>query len=334
MVALLPLVGCGVNPLESPTARGAVITVDPSALTVSVADGSKAVPVDTLITVTSKDATVRDVEVTSTVTGKSAAEITGSTNAEGVWTGDTRLYPGATYTVIPREAALNGTEITSGSQFATVSLTSSDVAFPTLTRIAGGPFGVAEPIVIQFDLPVKDKAESERHLTVTSTPAQEGSWGWISDTEVHYRSKEYWQPGTTLHLDARLNGVNAGNGTFGQLNRTLDLTNGKRQTATVDLQTKQLTFTRMDSETTGIAGSSAEGYDLQVAWALRLTTSGEFFQAPWNDGKFGLVNANHGCTGLSTANAHQLYDQTQIGDPIQFTGSDRSMVQWRERSRL
>ena len=65
---------------------------------------------------------------------------------------------------------------------------------------------LAAPIIDSFLVGVRlaDKAEFERHLTVTSTPAQEGSWGWISDTEAHYRPKEYWQPGTKLHLDARL----------------------------------------------------------------------------------------------------------------------------------
>lgn len=375
-VAVLALVGCGTIPGLKPTGA----TETPATFAVSVTDGAKDVPVDTLLTVTPAGATLREVQVTSTATGPSSAEITGSINPGGVWTADTLLDPDATYVVTARGADAHGADVTSRTEFTTVNLTRKQEVFPSVTPLSGGPFGVAQPIVIQFDLPVKDRAAFERRLTVTSTPAQEGSWGWVSDTEVHYRPKEYWQPGTTLHLDARLNGVNAGNGTYGQANRTVDLTIGKRQLTTVDLQAKQATFTRdgsepetfpisagkpgfttrsgtkvimeklastrMDSETTGISGDSSEGYDLQVSWALRLTSSGEFFHAaPWNAGKFGRVNDSHGCTGLSTANAYTLYEETQIGDPVEFTGSNRTMEfgngwsewnltwdQWREHS--
>jgi lipoprotein-anchoring transpeptidase ErfK/SrfK len=396
IAAVLAMVGCGVTPAVEavvPPAAGATaipsaeaaappatIPSGPAALAVSVADGSEDVPVDSLITVTPRRATVTEVEVTTTASGQNAAKVTGSVNADGVWTADTRLDPGASYTVTARGKADDGAEVTARSRFSTVSLSRSQEVFPTLTPILGGPFGVAQPIVVQFDLPVTDKTAFEQNLHVTSTPAQEGSWGWISDTEVHYRPKDYWQSGTTVHLDARLNGVNAGNSTYGQLNRTLDLTIGKRQTGTVDLDTKQLTFTRegeepqvfpisagkegfttrsgvkvimekldstrMDSETTGIDNGSAEGYDMQVAWALRLTSSGEFFHAaPWNEGNFGTANVSHGCTGLSTADAYTLFEQAQIGDPFEFTGSERSMEfgngwsgwnetweQWQERS--
>lgn len=378
IVAVVALVGCGVNPAFKPVGAAE----PPAVLTVSVADGSQDVPVDTVLTVRPDGAAVREVEVTSTATGPSSAEVTGSVNAEGVWTADALLDPGATYVVTARGAAADGAEVTSRRQFTTVSLERDQEVFPSVTPIVSGPFGVAQPIVIQFDLPVEDKAEFERRLAVTSTPAQEGAWGWISDTEVHYRGKEYWEPGTVLHLDARLNGVNAGNGTYGQANRTLDLTIGKRQVTTVDLEAKKATFssegsepqvfpisagkegfttrsgtkvimeklasTRMDSETTGIAGNSAEGYDLEVSWALRLTSSGEFFHAaPWNASNFGRVNASHGCTGLSDSDARALYQQSQIGDPVVYTGSDRPMElgngwsewnlsweQWQERSAL
>lgn len=406
VLALLALVGCGHapgqvatdGPVPSPAASGgATDTAEPTpnpdaspassgqpAVTVNVVDGASGVPVDTLLTVTHNRARITNVDVSSTASGRNTVPVTGAVDASGNWVAASRLDPGATYTVTATAQADDGAELSSRSRFTTVSLSRSQEVFPTVGPLPeiGGPFGVAQPVVVQFDLPVHNKAEFERNLHVTTEPAQEGSWGWVNDTEVHFRPKDYWQPGTKIKLVANLNGVDAGNGTYGQLNRTLDITIGRRQIAKVDLASKEMTFqrdggevqtfpvsagkpgfttrsgtkvimeklysTRMASETTGIAANSAEGYDLNVHYALRLTTSGEFIHAaPWNDGKFGRVNASHGCTGLSDASAEKYYEQAQIGDPVEFTGSDRqlewdngwtdwniSWAEWQKRSAL
>ena len=69
-----------------------------------------------------------------------------------------------------------------------------------------------------------------------------------------------------------------------------------------------------------------EDYSLTAAYALRITNSGEFLHsAPWNAGYFGRTNASHGCTGMSTANASWLIENTLIGDPVVTTGSSRHM---------
>ena len=43
------------------------------------------------------------------------------------------------------------------------------------------------PVVVTFNLPVTDRALFEKHMEVTSTPAQRGSWYWLSDREAHVR---------------------------------------------------------------------------------------------------------------------------------------------------
>ena len=59
---------------------------------------------------------------------------------------------------------------------------------------------------------------------------------------------------------------------------------------------------------------------------MRITNSGEFLHsAPWNAGYFGRATRSHGCTGMSTANAGWLMNNTLIGDPVVFTGSSRHM---------
>ncbi|ARX87483.1 hypothetical protein SMD44_06964 [Streptomyces alboflavus] len=74
--------------------------------------------------------------------------------------------------------------------------------------------GVAQPLSIVFDHPVKNKAEVEKHLKVTTSNDTTGSWGWIKNYDgkdrVDWRPKEYWKSGTKVKLDAQLNGVDSG----------------------------------------------------------------------------------------------------------------------------
>ena len=85
---------------------------------------------------------------------------------------------------------------------------------------------------------------------------------------------------------------------------------------------------RMNSETIGIDPNSADGYDLDdVEYAMRVTYSGEFVHAaPWSVGQQGYSNVSHGCTGMSTANAAWLYNQSKPGDVVEYTGTDRHMT--------
>ena len=56
-------------------------------------------------------------------------------------------------------------------------------------------------------------------MTVTTSPAQPGSWHWLSDYQVRYRPKAYWQAGTDVSVDLDLNSIPAGNGIYGQESR-------------------------------------------------------------------------------------------------------------------
>jgi lipoprotein-anchoring transpeptidase ErfK/SrfK len=84
----------------------------------------------------------------------------------------------------------------------------------------------------------------------------------------------------------------------------------------------------MNSETIGIDPNSALGYNIKnVEYAMRLTYSGEFLHAaPWSVASQGHANVSHGCTGMSTANAGWLYDHSQIGDVVEYTGSSKMMT--------
>ena len=212
-------------------------------------------------------------------------------------------------------------------------------------------------------IPVKDHAPIQKHLRVTSTPAQVGAFHWISDSEVHWRPQRYWRPGTKVHVDADIDSIPAGNGVFGQKSRTSTFTIGRSMISKVNTKTDQMRVfqdgklvrtipittgqqpkyttrsgvkvivekyrkKRMNSETVGIDPNGPDGYNLAgVEYAMRVTYSGEFVHAaPWSVAYQGSSNVSHGCTGLSTADAGWLYNMSRRGDVVEYTGTDRQMT--------
>mgnify|MGYP003296598375 CR=1 FL=1 len=105
----------------------------------------------------------------------------------------------------------------------------------TVLEVDGQTVGVGMPVIIRFDVPIQDKAAIERHLKVVSQPAQVGAFHWISDQEVHWRPATYWKPGTDVTVTADVNSIPAGNGIYGQEDRTSSFTIGDALTMKIDL---------------------------------------------------------------------------------------------------
>jgi lipoprotein-anchoring transpeptidase ErfK/SrfK len=118
----------------------------------------------------------------------------------------------------------------------------------------------------------------------------------------------------------------------GKLIRTIPITTGEQPKFTtrsgVKVIVEKYRKKRMNSETVGIPVDSDDGYDLDnVEYAMRVTYSGEFLHAaPWSVGSQGRANVSHGCTGMSTANAGWLYNQTLIGDVVEYVGTSKPMT--------
>lgn len=336
---------------QAPTAKP-----KPVHLVTKVGASRTAVPVDTAVQISARDGDLDSVAVASPE-GPLTGEIAG-----GVWQAQGRLEPGTTYRVTAKARRTDGAARTLHSTFTTQALSLAQQTYPSVAPLDGETVGVGMPVIVTFDVPVTDKASIERHLTVTSTPAQRGSWHWISDNEVHWRPAKYWQPGTKVHVDIDINSVPAGGGIYGQLSRSIDfsvgdshvyrvnaathqmqvLINGSRA-RTIPITTGKAGFTtrsgtkviiekfrtrRMNSETVGIGQDDPEYYDIDdVEYAMRLTYSGEFIHAaPWSVGSQGYANVSHGCTGMSTDNAAWLYNLTRRGDVVTYTGTDRPMT--------
>src|SRR5664280_624235 len=186
----------------------------PVQLTTSVTDGAT-VPVDTLLTVTATSGSITDVAMTFTDPKAGPQTVQGTLAPDSAtWTSGSLLEPGLKYQVVVTGQNLAGVEATTTTTFSSQNLSLKQQIFPTI--VSGGTVGVAMPVVVKFDVPVTDRAAFQKHMTVTSNPAQEGSWGWQSSTEAHWRPKELWTAGTQVTIVVDVNSVPAGNGTYGQ----------------------------------------------------------------------------------------------------------------------
>lgn len=339
---------------------GADITADdgknggPAAIVVQPGGDGTEVAVDKKVTVRAQGGSLSSVDVSSPGPGR----LSGTWSEDkSVWTSTTPLAPGATYTVKAKGAVSGGSALSETASFTTAAAANTFVG--TYSPDKGAKVGVAMPVSVTFNKPIHDKAAVERKLKVTASPAVEGSWSWMKDRDgkdrIDYRPEKFWKPGTDVTLRMDLAGVNAGDGVYGTQQRVVNFTIGDAVTSTVDVKKKTMTVAkngrtlrtlkvstgkkdfetwngtmvvlskvptiRMNSATVGIFGP--EAYDLgAVKWDVQLTPSGTYAHAaPWNEGKFGVVNASHGCIGMSTADAKWFYDQVHLGDPVTVVNS-------------
>jgi lipoprotein-anchoring transpeptidase ErfK/SrfK len=334
----------------------------PAAATIrsNVKRGARDVPVDTLLRIAATHGRLSAVAVTGS---GDVGDLKGTISGDGgTWKTDDRLEPATTYAVEATVRGEDGEVVTRRSRFSTQDLSLAEQTYPSVAPLAGETVGVGMPIIVNFDVPVTDRASFEKHLSVTSTPAQTGGWHWLSDQVVHYRPKKYWRAGTEVSVDVDINSVPAGNGIYGQESRQVDFKIGDAHVYKVDMDTHQMQVLsngkllrtlpvttgeepkhttrsgikvimekydakRMNSETVGIPSDSADGYDIDnVQWAMRVTSSGEFIHAaPWSVGSQGSANVSHGCTGMSTADADWLYHMSVRGDVVEYVGTDLSI---------
>ena len=344
-----------------PSAATPSPTPDPVTLKANVKNGASKIKVDTLVSVSASSGTLTKVDLSysnkdrqgRTQHGTVAGKINKSRTQ---WTASDRLEPATAYqlTSAGKNNANQPSRVT--TTFRTQNLALAEQTYPTLYPLKGSHVGVGMPVILTFDVPVKNRREFEKNLHVTSSPAQQGSWHWYHSREVRFRPKNYWKPGTKVTVVANINGLNAGGGIYGQMSRKTHFTVGRSMITKINLssdvarvyrngkfvrriyvsggkpgwQTRsgvklimdKLYTHRMTNQMIG----AREQYDLRVKYAMRITSSGEFLHAaPWNAGYFGRRNASHGCVGMSTGDASWLFRRTMIGDPVVTTGTSRRM---------
>jgi lipoprotein-anchoring transpeptidase ErfK/SrfK len=281
----------------------------------------------------------------------------------GAWHFTGRLRPGTAYTVTVTATGPDGRASTTTSTFTTLT--------PKVTATygilsAGQTVGVGMPVRIQFDSPVATKAmraQVEKLVSVTTTPKQQGAWGWLDDRQLMWRPATYWRPGTTVTVRAPLTGVQTGPDKWVANDDQASFTVGAAMISTVNIKTHMMTVTRggqvlrtipvstgkpgpltetrsgtkvvigkdgqitMDSATVGIPKGDPNYYKIDTKWNLRLTWTGEFIHsAPWSVNAQGSENVSHGCTNLSPANAEWMFANSRPGDIVKFVGSNRPFL--------
>ena len=322
--------------------------------------GAEDVSVDTRVSARTEDGTLTKASLSYLSKKGNKVPVKGWLES-GTWTSSDLLEPGVRYTFSLTATDQSGEQQTTKRSFSTADLTLDDQIW-TKVYPDGGTVGIGMPVIATFDLPVVDKATFEKHMEVTSQPAQEGSWYWLSDREAHWRPQNYWKPGTKVHVEANLNGVPAGGGRFGEQTVVTDFTIGRAVIAKVNLTThmmdvningkkaksipisggrpgwetrsgvkvimEKFTDFTMKAESIGLKEGDKDYYhDVKVKRALRITHSGEFLHsAPWSVAQQGHENVSHGCTGMSDANSIWLYDNMRVGDVVETAGSKKPMT--------
>lgn len=223
----------------------------------------------------------------------------------------------------------------------------------------GQVVGVAAPVILQFDASIDDehKAIVEKALKVTTEPSVEGSWAWLPDevggSRVHWRSREYFPPGTKVSVKAPLYGVDFGDGAYGAADSTLDFEIGRRQVVKAEASSHRIQVLDgsgavimdfpcsygegdLDRNVTrsGIhvvtekyedfyMTNPAAGYaNVRERFAVRISNNGEFIHAnPASSGAQGNSNVTNGCINLSIEDAQQYFNTAMYGDPVEVTGT-------------
>jgi len=297
--------------------------------------------------------------VTVAGTGNGQKTIAGALAPDQLsWSTTDPLDYATTYTVTAAAANAAGSPTT--KVFTVTTLSPARTAYanvvPAPALVAAAGIGVGQPMVFQFTAPVVNKAAVQQRLHVTVTPSQPGAWYWVDDKNVHYRCPEYWLPGSKIHIEADVFGLDLGAGVLGAENDSADYTVHDAKIAKADGHTELLTITDngqqinqmpmslgspgfpshegphvisdkqpsivMDSCTYGVCRGQAGYYSETVNLDERISNDGEFVHsAPWSVGQQGVSNVSHGCVNLSPANAQWFYDHFGIGDVVEITSS-------------
>jgi len=326
----------------------------PVVLTASPADGTKDADPSKGIQISAAGGKLESV----TATDDKGKTVDGAISADGSsWSSSGTLAISSDYTVTAKAKDTAGAEKTTTSKFTTLT-PQKRMGLSHYSPDNGTTVGVGQPVAVYFTNPPnsKDRAAVEKAMTVTTTPHVDGAWSWRSATQADWRPQSYWQPGTKVDVHLGVNGVKAGDITYGSFTKDFSFTIGDSVISTVDLMSDQMTVTKngqvlrklpvsggsvpshptwsgkmvvlekdahlqMTSSSVGFTDAS-DFYSTAVDNAVKLTDSGTFVHgAPWNQAKLGKENASHGCVGLSASDAAWFFSTVKIGDVVEVTKS-------------
>jgi lipoprotein-anchoring transpeptidase ErfK/SrfK len=139
-----------------------------------------------------------------------------------------------------------GRTSTEASTFST--LKPANMTMPYIQTAAGGginpgvTFGVGQVVRIHFDEAIPDRKAAQAALSVQTVPHQVGSFSWLDDANVYWRTKNYLIPGTKVSITAKVYGKNFG-GTgslYGQADASTWFRVGAKHVSIADDHTKMI----------------------------------------------------------------------------------------------
>jgi lipoprotein-anchoring transpeptidase ErfK/SrfK len=321
------------------------------------ADKAQGVAPDTVVTVAADSGALQTVNVhASGDTTPLAGTFSGNRR---VWTATSGLLPGTQYVESAVAETGNGDATSAQGGFSTLS---GDHLTTRANPGDGETVGVGMPIKLVFNTPIPaaNEAALVSHIQVTSVPAQQGAWHWFSPIEVHYRPAVFWQPHTTVTVNANLQGVNAGNNTWGYGNWSETFTVGDSHISMIDHNTEMMTVSTngqqvrtipvalgkpgfptlsgtlvvwyksqsvmMDSCASGIdcTPGTPNYYKENVYWDTAISTDGFFIHdAYWDIFAQGHYDYSHGCVNISPDNAIWFFGYSQVGDVVEIANTAR-----------
>ncbi|WP_405486428.1 Ig-like domain-containing protein [Nocardia sp. NBC_00511] len=288
------------------------------------------------------------------LTNSNGKQVTGTFDAtRSKFTVNEPLGYGVVYTWSGTAIGTDNKPVPIDGKFTTVS---PKVTAPATINIGDGQeVGIAAPIIMQFKGHVEDKEAAEKAFVVTATPATEGSWAWLPDenggSRAHWRPREYWQPGTAVHVGAKLYGQNLGGGVFGDSDLTSDFKIGRSQIVKGVASSHRVQVVRDGGVVFDFACSYGEGNEdrnvtrsgihvvtekyedfvmsnppfytnARERWAVRISNNGEFIHAnPESISAQGNSNVTNGCINLSPGDAQAYFPTALYGDPVEVTGT-------------
>jgi len=362
-VAALTLAGCGggggsgAGPAAAPTVAAPVAQIQ-----ITPANGAQAVVVGDAVNVHSNAplASVTVARSASTSQKTPAGTLAGTFSADRrSWTSTGGLFADSSYQVSAVTQATSGITgvARANSTFATgVPSSSFKVSWEP---VDGQTVGVGAPITLTFSAAARDRAAVQSRLLVQTDPPTLGAWNWTSDRTAVWRPAKYWQPGTRVHVEANLAGLDNGGGRMGVKDRAMDFRIGDAHVSYVDanthvmkvydngalVRTMKVSLGRpqwptmsgphnvlglspevtMDSATVGIPKGDPDYYYEQVQWAVQFTSGGSYVHsAPWSVASQGRANVSHGCVNASPTDAQWFYNYSRLGDMINISNTGRA----------
>ena len=298
------------------------------------------------------------------LTDASGNEVEGDMHPDGTtWIPASPLEWEGTYTAAVTAEDDAGIPVTVESTFTTIASPGNRVGLEDYLPGNESVVGQAAVLAIRFvdyEIPEDLRASVERRLFVSSEPAQEGSWHWITGRALEYRPQEYWQPNTQVTVRLGLGGLPIGDGRYGEFDvdryfsidseaRLLEADNANKQmrayqdgsivqTIPISLGADeidgndarsfegQMIIMSREEESTFV--SDLYDYETDVKWAMRLTFSGQFIHgAPWAESRLGKENGSHGCINVSDEMGEWIYNFVRWGDPVIVKNTGLSLPQ-------